>query len=185
MDLAIISKRYAQALFNLSLEMNRLERINDDVKLIQEVVAENPQFRRLLKSPVVPDGKKNRILKGVFDRHLDELTMRFLQLITHKEREVFLQEITDAFVTIYKKHHRILTVKLTTAVPLDENTRKNLMEVLHRDLDYTIELIELIDPDVIGGFIINLDDKKYDASIRRQLDRLSKTFGENLYVKGF
>jgi F-type H+-transporting ATPase subunit delta len=59
------------------------------------------------------------------------------------------------------------------------------MEVLHRDLDYTIELIELIDPDVIGGFIINLDDKKYDASIRRQLDRLSKTFGENLYVKGF
>jgi F-type H+-transporting ATPase subunit delta len=70
-------------------------------------------------------------------------------------------------------------------MPLDENTRKNLMEVLHRDLDYTIELIELIDPDVIGGFIINLDDKKYDASIRRQLDRLSKTFGENLYVKGF
>ena len=185
MDLAIISKRYAQALFNLSLGMNRLERINDDVKLIQEVVAENPHFRRLLSSPVVSDGKKTRIINGVFGRHLDELTMRFLQLITRKEREVFLKEIADAFVVIYKKHHRILPVKLTTSAPLDEETRKNLLEMLHKDLDHKIELIEHIDPEVIGGFVLNFDNKKYDASIRRKLDRLHKTFEENPYVKGF
>jgi F-type H+-transporting ATPase subunit delta len=185
MDVTIISKRYAQALFDLALEMNRLERISDDVKLIQEVIAENPQFRRLLKSPVIPDGKKSSILKAVFGRHIDELTFRFLLLVTRKEREVFLKEITGAFMIIYKKHHNIVTVKLTTPVAFDDKTRKDLLEMLHRDLHQKIELIEVIDPNMLGGFIITLDDKKYDASIRRQLDRLYKSFEDNLYVRGF
>jgi F-type H+-transporting ATPase subunit delta len=185
MDVTIIAKRYAQALFDLALEMNRLERINDDVKLMQEVIAENPQFRRLLKSPVIPDGKKSSILKSVFGRHVDELTIRFLLLITRKEREVFLREISDAFVAIYKKHHNIVTVKITTPVAFDEKTRKDLLEMLRRDLHHNIDLVEIIDPAMIGGFIITMDDKKYDASIRRQLDRLYKSFEENLYVRGF
>lgn len=185
MDVTIISKRYAQALFDLALEMSRLERISDDVKLIQEVIAENPQLRRLLKSPVIPDGKKSSILKAVFGRHINELTIRFLLLIIRKEREVYLKEITDAFVIIYKKHHNIVTVKLTTPVAFDEKTRKDLLDMLHRDLHQKIELIEVIDPNMIGGFIITLDDKKYDASIRRQFDRLYKSFEENLYVRGF
>jgi F-type H+-transporting ATPase subunit delta len=185
MAVTIISKRYAQALYNLALEMNRLERINDDVKLVQEVIAENPQFRRLLKSPIIHEGKKSSILKSIFSRHLDELTMRFLLLVTRKEREVFLEEIADAFLDFYKKHHNIVTVKVTSVAAFDEKTRKNLLEMLRRDLNHNIELVEQIDPEMIGGFIITLDDKKYDASIRRQLDKLYKSFETNPYVRGF
>jgi F-type H+-transporting ATPase subunit delta len=185
MAVTLISKRYAQALYNLALEMDRLERINSDVKLVREVIAENPKFRRLLKSPIIQEGKKSSILKSIFSRHLDELTMRFLLLVTRKEREVFLEEISEAFLDLYKEHHNIVTVKVTTVAAFDEKTRKDLLEMLRRDLNHNIELVEHIDPEMIGGFIITLDDKKYDASIRRQLEKLNKSFETNPYVRGF
>jgi F-type H+-transporting ATPase subunit delta len=76
MDITIISKRYAKALFDLALELNKPDRIKRDIELVRTVTIENPEFRRLLQNPIVEAGKKNKILTGIFKQHLDELTLR-------------------------------------------------------------------------------------------------------------
>ncbi len=185
MDITIISKRYAKALFDLAIEMKKLERIKDDIELVQSVTKENPEFKRLLKSPIIPVGKKNKIIAAIFKDKLDILTFKFLQLVTRKEREVLLDTICVSFIKIYKEHYNIITIKLTTSEKIDEQSKTELIELLSGDTNKTIDLIEKVDKSLIGGFVLDMDDKKYDASIRHQLDKLKKSFDKNLYVKGF
>jgi F-type H+-transporting ATPase subunit delta len=185
MDVTIISQRYAQALFDLSLEMKTLERVNEDMLLVKSVAVENPQFRRLLASPIIPPGKKSQIIKAIFERHLDRLSFRFLQLVVKKERELYLQFIAESFTNLYKKHKNIETVNLTTAQPINQKIRQEIIDLLVDKTHKKIELLEDIDQDLIGGFVLSLEDTKYDASLRKKISRLQKTFESNLYVKGF
>ncbi|MCF8365072.1 MAG: ATP synthase F1 subunit delta [Bacteroidales bacterium] len=185
MDITIISKRYAKALFDLAIEMKKLEHIKDDVMLIQQVIRENPEFSRLLRSPIIPAGKKNKIIAAIFKDKLDVLTFKFLQLVTRKERELLLDAISSSFVNLYKDYHNIITIKLTSASKIDEQSKKDLIKLLTDDTKKTIELIEETDKNLLGGFVLTMDDKKFDASIRHQLDRLKKSFDKNLYIKGF
>ena len=185
MDISIISKRYAKALFDLAIELKKLERIKEDIELIQTITRENPELKRLLKSPIIPEGKKNTILAAVFKDKLDVLTFRFLQLVTRKEREIFLDTISVAFVKLYKDYHKIITVNLTSSEKMNEQSKKDLINLLIGDTQNKIDLIEKVDKSIIGGFVLDMDDKKYDASIRHQLERLRKSFDKNLYIKGF
>ena len=185
MDITIISQRYAQALFDLALEMEILERVKDDMTLVLEVTRENPQFRRLLSSPIIPDGKKARILRSIFHRHVDKLTMRFLELVTHKDREVYLLDITKSFVNLYNKYKNILTVQLTTAAEINEKIREEIIDLLEDTTHKTIDLIEVVDDKIIGGFVLRMDDSQYDASIRKKISKLEKAFEKNLYIRGF
>jgi len=185
MDNSILSQRYAQALFDLALEMKNLEKVYSDVLLVQDVIIENAELRRLLVSPVIPPGKKSKILKGIFEKHLDRLTFRFLELVIRKERAFHLEDIAGSFVSIYKKHQNILITKVKTAFPIDTETRKKILELLTETTKKNIELIEDVDEKLIGGFVITLDDRQYDASLRKKISDLSKSFDKNLYIKGF
>ncbi len=185
MDVSIISQRYAKALFDLAVELSLLERVKKDMDTVRDAALENPQFRRLLESPIIPSGKKNSIIKGVFEKYLDRLTMRFLELLTRKEREVYLREIAEAFEKLYKVHHNIITVKITSTAPLNGENRAELLKLLSEQTHKTIDLVEETDKDLIGGFVISMEDKKYDASLRHKLERLKKTFEKNLYIKQY
>jgi F-type H+-transporting ATPase subunit delta len=185
MDITIISQRYAKALFDLALEFKELEKIKEDMLLVGSVTDENPEFRRLLSSPVIPQGKKAAIIRGIFNKKVEKLTFRFLELVVRKEREVFLKNIADNFISLYKKYKNIITVKLITAQPVDDHIRKEILDILEETTHKNVELLEDTDKKLIGGFVLTMDDKKYDASIRQQINRLQKEFERNPYVKGF
>ncbi len=185
MDITIISKRYAQALFDLALEMNKLERVSENMKLVSKVTNENPQLRRLLASPVISIGKKLVILKKIFEKHLDILSFRFIQLVTRKERQIYLRSITDNFNVLYKKYKNILTVHLKTAYKIDEATMRKLQIIAGQKVKMNIEMIEEIDKSLIGGFIMNIGDYLYDASLKKKFKLLSETFSKNLYIGEF
>ncbi len=185
MDVTIISQRYAKALFDLALELKILDRVNKDMLLINSVAVENPQFKRLLASPIIPSGKKSQIIKGIFENHVDKLSFRFLQLVVKKEREVYLQFISENFINLYKKFNNIETVNLITAQPIDESIRQKIIDLLVEKSHKTIELLEDVDEDLIGGFVITHEDTKYDASLRKKINRLQKAFESNLYIKGY
>ncbi len=185
MDISIISKRYAQALFDLALEMNKIDRVYSDILLVLDVTRENAEFRRLLVSPVIPPGKKAQIITGIFEKHLDKLTFRFLHLVTKKERALHLEDIAGSFVSVYKKHKNILITRLKTAAPIDEETRQNVVRLLTEETKKNIELIEEVDEKLIGGFILTMDDRQYDASLSKKISVLSKSFDKNLYIKGY
>lgn len=185
MRITLLSKRYAQALFDLAVEFNVLEKVNSDLKLIGKVFAENRELRAIIANPVIDAYKKTNILNKLFEGNVQELTIKFLRLITNKGRERYILPISDAFDEIYKEHKNILSVNVTTAMEADKNVTERISKKLNEATGMNIDMIEKVDEGIIGGFIVNYQDYQYDASIINQLNKLKKSFSENLYETQF
>lgn len=183
MSVQKIASRYAKSLLDLAVEQNKLERVAEDMKAFKEA-AKVPDFRLLLKSPIVNPDKKTAIIKAIFDGKFDELTMAFLNIVVNKGREANLADIAVEFDSQYRKVKHISTVVLTTASPINKTT----LDAVHKKLsessatDSHIELKTEVDPNLLGGFIVEFEDKVYDASVSHKLKQLRKEFDENLYV---
>lgn len=184
MSIARIASRYAKSLIDLSVEQNKLERVLKDVEQFQKAT-KNRDFFVLLKSPIINRGKKAQIFKVLFEEDFDEMTMAYLNIILNKGREAQLAEITAEFVAQYKKIEHVSTVKLTTAKKLDESAVAKIKAQLEASVatDDNIDMETRVDPEIIGGFVIEFDDRLYDASVAHKLEQLRKEFGKNDFIK--
>ncbi len=169
-----LNKRYAKALLGLAIENNILERSFRDMKTVYTVFAENKTLKILLKSPVIRVSKKQNVLRHLFEKSMHPLILRYMMIIVKKQRGSMLDGISAAYLTVYKQYLGIETVKITTALPLNAVLRDRAMEAARKITPYEIEFEERIDPELIGGFILNLGDKQYDASIKNRLSRVKK-----------
>ena len=180
-----LTSRYAKSLLNLVIENNSLEKTLEDMKLILAVCSENRDLTLLLKSPVVKSDKKLSILSDVFSKSITDLTMTFINIITSKKREKFLEGIAESFISLYRAHKNIETVTLTTACTIDENTKSEILKYIKKNGKSEVELTEVINVDIIGGLIIRMGDKQLDASVSKNIKELKKSFNKNLYIKDF
>ena len=179
------ASRYAKSLFDLSLEQGVLEKVYADMKMIYDVCKNNKDFVLMLKSPIIKSDKKETILKAIFDGNVNKMTMEFINIIARKRRETYLAEIADAFVNKYKEHKKILTAVITTAMGLDADLRAKALEVVKGATKSEVELIEKVNKDLIGGFIIRVGDKQDDTSIRTKILKLNRLFSENPFIKEY
>lgn len=179
----IISSRYAKSLFELSLEMKILEEVKTDMEMIQNVCISNRDFVSFLKSPVIRPDKKVSLFNTLFEGKVQELTLRFLNLIAQKGREAFIQGIAKQFIILYKEHKNIISAKLETAVKLDKDISDKVVDLLKKQTNANIDLVEEVREELIGGFVLRFDDKQYDASIQKQIQQLYKEFDVNLVSK--
>jgi len=180
-----VANRYAKALFDLSIELKQLEQVWNDMELLLRVCNENREFVLVLKSPVIKEVKKLSILKDIFEKNMNDLTFKFLKVITRNRREEIIPEIAEQFIVVYKEYKNILPAILTSAVQLDAATRDKIVTLLGERANATVELTEQVDERIIGGFILEFEDKQYDASVLRKIKNLGKEFDINLYIKGF
>jgi len=180
-----IDKRYAKALFDIAIEQNLLEEIYADMNSIRKVCLSNRDFVHMLFSPIIKSNKKLAIINEIFGKEFNVVTLEYFQIIIRKRREEFIAGIAEAFTELYKEHKGIKTAYLKTAVAIDDTLRNRIKEMLHAQTGCEIELVEMLKKDLIGGFVLTMDDKQYDASILKQIKELHKDFDVNLYVKGF
>ena len=180
-----LSSRYAKSLLSLVVEQNKLEDTLSDMKHIVSVCSENKDLTLLLKSPIVKTDKKMSILSEIFSKSVSDVTMSFIHIITSKKREMYLEGIAESFISLYKVHNNIESVTLTTAVPIDENTKSEILSYIKKNGKTDVELTEIIDEDILGGMIVKMGDKQLDASVIRDIKELKKTFNKNLYIKDF
>jgi F-type H+-transporting ATPase subunit delta len=172
-----IATRYAKSLLELAVEQNKLDRVLEDVEHFRAVTRVR-DFLLLLKSPIVHQGKKRQIFRALFADSYDTVTMAFLDIILRKGREAYLDEIAEAFVDQYREVRQITTVKLTTAVALDDKRLEEIKTKISQS-EATFPNIELqteVNPDILGGFIIEFEDNLYDASVAHQMEQLRKEF---------
>ena len=183
MSVLRIATRYAKSLIELAEEKGKLDKVLADVESFNEV-CQNRDFELMLKSPIIPGEKKEKIFDKLFTGKYDELTMAFLKILLKKGREPLLADIASAFVEQFKKKKHISSVKLTTAAKLGESAvetiRKKLLE--SSATDDNVELQTVVNPDLIGGFMVEIEDKLYDASVAHKLSLLKKEFRDNLFV---
>ncbi len=183
MSVQRIANRYAKSLIDLANERGSLDRILEDVESFNEV-CKNRDFKLMLKSPIVNSEKKEQIFDKLFSGKYDELTMAFLKILLKKGREPLLADIGAEFVQQFKKINHVSSVKLTTASKLSDDA----VETIHKKLlestatDDKVELETAVNPDLIGGFIIEFEDRLYDASVAHKLGLLKKEFKDNLYI---
>jgi F-type H+-transporting ATPase subunit delta len=181
-----IAVPYAKALFDLTVEKNLLEETMKDMQVVANLVEKSKDFRMMLKSPVISEGKKRIIFARIFEKVLSKLTFTFLLIIIRKKRESYIGDIAFAFLELYNDYKGILTTTLKTAVPANDDIRAEVRNLMKNQSKGEIELIEEVKADLIGGFILQWKDKQYNASILKQIHRLQRGVTRvNLYKKGF
>ena len=169
-----ISVRYAKAFFALSQEKNILAEISEDVKLLHEMQSD-ANFRILLTDPTIRTQQKKDIFKAIFAGKINEITLKFLNLIAENGREDFLGMMILNFLTLYRKHTGIEDASITTTGKLDTKIKESLKDFIETYFKTKIKLTEKTDEELIGGFLIRVGDKQLDASVSRKLEDAKKS----------
>jgi len=181
-----IAVPYAKALFDFALERDAMDSVHKDMQALSSLCKSNRDFLLMLKSPILKTEKKQKILKAIFQDSISEITRGFLKIITAKKRESLLPDMALAFVDLYKDYNGILTTYVKTAVPLTEEIRGKILEVMNTQTTGNIDLVEEVKEELIGGFVLQWKDMQYDASILNQVNKMRKGMAMiNLYKKRF
>lgn len=174
MSATTIAGRYAKSLMETSVEKNNLDTIYNDMKGIKETLS-NKDISMLLKSPIISPDKKMNVLTSIYNGKVDGLTLNFLQLLVRKGRESYLAQMCDAFISQYREKNNIASAKVITATKLTEEKLNSIKASLNLQAS-SFEIEEEVDESLIGGFIIVMGDKRYDASVKHKLNKLRKSF---------
>jgi len=169
-----VAARYAKSLLEITIEKGMVDQVANDMSHLYDTQAENKDLVSLFNSPVVSSAKKNEVLKEVFAQ-FEGLTASFVSMVVNKGRENHLPQIAYSFIQQVKEHKGIVPVELISAVALDDSTKKNIFSKIESSVKGTLEVSETIDPSIIGGFIVKMGDRRIDASVSSQLNKLKQS----------
>ncbi len=180
-----LARRYAYSLLGLAQERDVLDPVYADMALIEDTCEESRELSVFLKNPVINTDKKDAVIRGLFGDKVSEMSLAFMQIITRKKREGYLEEIAREYVSMYKHKKGISIARIITAGKLEDGLRNEVIEYLNRQTGHRIELSETVDAGIVGGYILRWSDQQVDASISRKLRELRMSFRPNLYIKDF
>lgn len=178
-----VASRYAKSLLDLAIEKGELERVYQDMLYMKQLTKGSKEFTALLRSPVIKADAKTKAVNAVFAGKVSALTTSFTNLMIAKAREAVFPEIVTAFIEQYKKHKNIHTISLTTAMPVSDSIRELILAQVRKTSNMqTIELETKVNPDIIGGFVLQAGDKLIDASIAYDLKSIARQFENNDFI---
>jgi len=180
-----LANRYAKALFEFAGEHNQIEVVNQDLTVVSSALRDNRELLVILNSPVIVPLKKHTIFQEIFKDKISETTFNFLDVIIRKKREPILSSICEEYVKYYNDYHHIKIVTLTTAQPLSAELTEKIRSMIAEQTHYTIEIRQIIKPELIGGIMIKMDDYIFDASILARINKLKNEFAHNIYEVNF
>ncbi|MBC7614490.1 MAG: ATP synthase F1 subunit delta [Pedobacter sp.] len=171
------ASRYAKSLIDLSTERNALEEIKNDMVFFEDVVDTNSELEAILKNPIVPLDKKAGILNDIFGNKVHEVTNSFLKLVVNKGRSAILFDTAKQFISQYNDIKGIVTAEVTSAIAITDANRTEIVALVKKELGANEVVVkEKLDEKLIGGFILKVGDKQFDASIAGGLQKLKKEF---------
>lgn len=185
MRVSKISERYANAIFQLAKEHNVHKQVNDDMVYVDELCENVKEFNQLLKSPLIVKSKKLKVIAKLFDGKVHKLTCSFIKLMINKNRESYLSSIAKYYQELFLIDMGIKKAYVQSAVPLSEDNKNELVKLLGNVSDLKIDLQETINPDLIGGFVVDIDDYEINQSLKNKLKTIKKELSKNLYLKDF
>ena len=168
-----ISVRYAKALFQSALEKNILDKVNQDMIFISEI-CKVPELKEFLHSPIIVPSKKTTIFHNILGDKVEKITLSLIDLVVKNGREIFLPAMARVFIHDTMKYKGITETVLTTAVKVDSEVKKHITDLVSEVFNTKVELKENIDTEIVGGFILRIDDNYIDASVRNKLRKIKK-----------
>jgi len=171
-----VAARYAKSLIDLSVERNELEKVREDIISFLQTAKANPEFRAVLKNPIVPIEKKSKIVEALFGSKVAATTKSFFEIVIRKGRAVILYATAKEFIEQYNEKNNILRAKVKSAFELNSQAEAEILAIVEKATKKKIILEKSVDSKLIGGFILTVGDKQFDASIAKSLANLQKEF---------
>lgn len=177
-----ISTRYAKSLIDLAVEQHSLDKIFADIQVIANACKASHPLVVFLESPIIRNDKKKAILHEIFSAAVSDITLRFLDIIVSKNREMYLPEIAEAFIGQYRTIKHIHTAEIVTAVPMDDKLRAEVVAIVKKYTNADVELREKVNPGIIGGYVLTIEDKQDDTSIHTKINKLRRALKGKVYL---
>jgi len=174
-----LSKRYAQALLDLARDKNLLEEVNKDIKFLTDSITNIRDLEMLFDSPVVKVSQKLDLFSKIFKSQINALSFSFISLLVTKRRESQILSIAKEFGALYADYKNISQIILTTAYKVDDKLREEIKKLVQKTTNSEIELIEKINKDLIGGFVLKIGDKMYDSSVSTRIRKVKRELVES------
>jgi len=181
-----IASRYAKSLIQLAQEKGKLDEVFNDMKSIDRTFENSRDLKLMFKSPIINSDKKLNIVQKLFEGKITELLYKFLTLMIKKGREAHFHEMAESFIEQYNALKNITPVTITSAVKLDAGLIQNMVASLKKKEKLgEVELKEVIDESIIGGFILQYGDKMIDSSVSRSLSGFRNIVDDDSYIKKY
>ncbi|MBR2903001.1 MAG: F0F1 ATP synthase subunit delta [Clostridia bacterium] len=175
----ISASKYGQALFSLASEQGCADSVLDDLRVVKDVLTNESQAMDLLESPSVTANEKREFVRQVFGQSQQILVNTLLVLCDYGEINS-LPDILQAYSDCYDKANNICRIHMTTAVPVPDEQSGRLLVQLERTTGMSVVLEKSVDPDLIGGAVLDFPDRRIDSSIRTRLRAIQETLTETI-----
>lgn len=172
MDIGVISIRYARALLKAATDNKIEDTVYQDMSTLAHSYIDVPRLRSTIDNPMLPKDKKLSLLVAAAGNNISQLTQKFIQLVLHEGRESVLQFMANSYITLYRKQCNIIRGKLTTAVAVSPETEQRMRNMVERKTKGKVEFETEVNPEIIGGFILEYDTYRLDASVQSQLRKV-------------
>ena len=171
----LVSKTYAQALFELAVEEGRTSAFLEEAAGLLEIIRTNAEFGQFMNHPKIQKENKLEVVQNVFRDKISREMLGFLVTIIEKDRYTEIEAILEDFVASIKEYNNIGTAYVTTAIAINDQEKQDIESRLLATTRYkTIECIYDVDTSLIGGMVIKMGDRVVDSSIRTKLDKLQR-----------
>lgn len=177
MDIGVISVRYARALLKSATDAKMEDAVYQEMQLLAKSYIEVPQLRQTIDNPMLAKEKKQMLLTTAVggDAAVSDLTKAFIALVLKEDRENMIQFMANSYVTLYRKQKNIIRGKLTTAARVSPAMEQKMRTMVEQKTQGTVEFETEVDPDIIGGFVLEYDTYRMDASVRAKLNSILNT----------
>ena len=163
--------RYAKAIYEIADEENFIKEIFNDMIRINKLNRDSSDFKNLLSNSIIDNFDKKKAILSLLEKN-NSITEKLLDLLIHNKRVAIISDIANSFIQLYNKNNNIKEAIIITASPIDKDLEKKILSQIKIPAAKSINLINLVDSSIIGGFIIRYDGKEYNASIKQNLKNL-------------
>ncbi|MCL4141388.1 UNVERIFIED_CONTAM: hypothetical protein GTU68_020517 [Idotea baltica] len=173
--------RYAKAVLSLSKDLKNADKVNDNMKTISTTISGSKELEIMLSSPVLKTSVKKSALLAVFS-NLDKTSINLIDQLIVNKRLPLLGNIAKQYTILFDQNKGTQVAKVTTAAPLTKVLEEKVLVKVKEIVGKEVNLEKTIDPSIIGGFILRVGDKQFDASISGKIKKLRRELDQNQYV---
>ena len=175
MDIGVISVRYARALLKSATDAKIEADVYKEMQTMAKTYAEVPQLRQTIDNPMLSKDTKQTLLLTAVGEKPCELTKAFISLVLKEDRENVMQFIANSYVTLYRQQKNVIRGRLITAAAVSPATEQKMRQMVESKTNGTVEFETEVNPDIIGGFILEYDTYRMDASVKAKLNSILST----------
>jgi len=170
MDAGIISTRYAKAIYKYAAGRGDETRLYEEMKVLSKQFSGLPELNKVLENPIISSEEKIKLLTTAVGKTASETCKNIFRVIVENGRASYMQHIALVYDQVYRKGKNIVLVKLITVNQATEEEKKSMVELISNGKKEQVDFAAEIDADIIGGFILEVEDLRLDASVRNQLN---------------